>query len=159
MQGVRRIEPNNCGHPERSHRAHGKCQSCYIHQRNSVLGNSYKPATCHPDRRHTAKGLCDKCYRNHIRVASGEVIRRKEQRAVMRAWLEQEKSKPCKDCGKSYPYYVMDFDHVRGEKRKNLGAVYIWKRETLEAEIAKCDLVCSNCHRIRTHLRSQGHSK
>ncbi len=64
------------------------------------------------------------------------------------------KSVPCADCGVQYPPCVMDFDHVTGEKRFNVGNV-VWSRTTtaaLLAEIAKCEVVCSNCHRIRTFL-------
>jgi hypothetical protein len=74
--------------------------------------------------------------------------RRRNQEFVIQA-----KQKPCADCGNEYPSYVMDFDHVRGEKVANLGRL-VNKPATLEAianEIAKCDVVCSNCHRIRTH--------
>ncbi len=48
----------------------------------------------------------------------------------------------------------MDFDHVRGEKKFNLGSVLALNvsAEILDEEIAKCDIVCANCHRIRTHL-------
>ena len=58
------------------------------------------------------------------------------------------------DCGQSFPYYVMDFDHVRGTKIRNLSAG--WQsasRSALEGELAKCEVVCSNCHRIRTFKR------
>ncbi|AJD82175.1 HNH endonuclease [Mycobacterium phage Cosmo] len=49
----------------------------------------------------------------------------------------------------------MDFDHVRGVKEFNIGS-YRTKSYSLQRirdEIAKCDVVCSNCHRIRTHDR------
>lgn len=61
------------------------------------------------------------------------------------------------DCGNSYPHYVMDFDHVRGIKCFNIGATPNLNPslERLMAEIAKCDLVCSNCHRIRTWTRQK----
>ncbi len=60
---------------------------------------------------------------------------------------------PCKDCGVIYPPCVMDFDHVRGEKKYNIGyLVSIGTPRMLEDELAKCELVCSNCHRIRTHI-------
>jgi hypothetical protein len=73
-------------------------------------------------------------------------------RQVLRAYVEGVKSQPCKDCGVSYPPYLMDFDH-RGDKIRNVSdmAHRSVGLETLKAEIAKCDVVCANCHRIRTH--------
>lgn len=66
------------------------------------------------------------------------------------------KSKPCKDCGTQYPPYVMQFDHVRGEKFFDVAMAAGRLRvgyEKLKAEIAKCDVVCANCHAVRTHNR------
>lgn len=60
----------------------------------------------------------------------------------------------CADCGENYPYWIMQFDHVRGEKKFNIGSRK--EKPTLEAvieEIAKCDIVCANCHFNRTHMR------
>lgn len=71
-----------------------------------------------------------------------------------RQFINTFKNEPCADCGNSYPPYVMDFDHVRGDKIANIGEMGTYSLETILAEIAKCDLVCSNCHRIRTHNRS-----
>lgn len=66
------------------------------------------------------------------------------------------KSRPCADCGQSYPPCVMDLDHVRGTKITHLGSgrLYNSTRLTIE-EIAKCDVVCANCHRLRTYHRAQ----
>lgn len=58
------------------------------------------------------------------------------------------------DCGISYPYYVMQFDH-RENKKFTLGKVLHHKLEKVLDEIAKCDLVCANCHAIRTHERGK----
>lgn len=67
----------------------------------------------------------------------------------VREVIEKAKDVPCTDCGEKYPHYVMDFDHRdRATKKINVGATRSMK-ETL-AEIEKCDIVCSNCHRIRT---------
>lgn len=60
-------------------------------------------------------------------------------------------SSSCSDCGISDPV-VLEFDHVRGTKRGNVSKLvrggYSW--ETVLREIAKCDIVCANCHRVRT---------
>lgn len=61
------------------------------------------------------------------------------------------KSVPCKDCGQTYPPYVMDFDHVHGEKRFGISDAIMLNLEDLLVEIEKCDVVCANCHRERTH--------
>jgi len=48
----------------------------------------------------------------------------------------------------------MDFDHVRGRKHKNvMELVPTLSKKKIDEEIAKCEVVCSNCHRIRTHMR------
>lgn len=70
--------------------------------------------------------------------------------------LRGAKRKPCADCAISYPLVCMDFDHVRGTKRFSIGTSVGRRTEDLLAEIAKCDVVCSNCHRIRTQLRRLG---
>ena len=58
------------------------------------------------------------------------------------------------DCKISYPYYMMDFDHVRGTKQANVAElINTLSKKRIDEEIAKCEVVCSNCHRIRTHIR------
>lgn len=68
--------------------------------------------------------------------------------------IREHKSKPCADCGIQYPYYVMDFDHRQGETKViNLANASRMTRPKILEEIAKCDVVCSNCHRERTYQR------
>lgn len=81
---------------------------------------------------------------------------RKDRIARNRAWLiAYKESHPCTDCGNFFPYYVMQFDHL---KDKYLGIARMWAHslERIEQEIAKCELVCANCHAIRTHKRRSG---
>jgi hypothetical protein len=68
------------------------------------------------------------------------------------------KDGPCTDCGVRYPPYVMQFDHVRGVKRLNVSAMAscTYGPAPILAEIAKCDLVCANCHAERTYARKEG---
>ena len=63
------------------------------------------------------------------------------------------KDVPCADCGRRYSYYVMQFDHVRGEKIFNIGASTAAGYHKILAEIAKCEVVCANCHAERGHQR------
>lgn len=59
----------------------------------------------------------------------------------------------CVDCGIAYPPFVMDFDH-RDPTEKKFGLSEKGKCQSYEKQLAeslKCDLVCANCHRMRTH--------
>ena len=82
--------------------------------------------------------------------------RKKHAEVIGYLHLLQE-ANPCKDCGHKYPWYVMEWDHVpeRGKKKyqiatlahRGMTAPGLWK------ELSKCDLVCANCHSIRTYNR------
>ena len=79
--------------------------------------------------------------------------RRKQRRGRHKTLIEALKSVPCADCGQVFPPYVMDFDHL-GEKVAPVSALATtYGTEALTAEIAKCEVVCANCHRIRTYAR------
>lgn len=68
-----------------------------------------------------------------------------------RDFLSFLKDVPCHDCGGRFPSYVMDFDHVRGKKHRPLSQMVHYSVERIQEEVEKCDIVCSNCHRIRSH--------
>lgn len=70
-------------------------------------------------------------------------------------FIRDSKTKPCMDCGNSFPFYVMHFDHVRGTKKFELSKARMRSLEAIEEEMAKCDVVCANCHAVRTWLRNR----
>src|ERR1700680_2712090 len=80
---------------------------------------------------------------------------RKRTEHARRALLVGLKDTPCADCEHEYPSYVMDFDHVRGVKCFNLSRANSrgLSIERILREAAKCDVVCANCYRDRTHQR------
>ena len=99
---------------------------------------------------------------NRERQLKLAILRRNKIRGIMRNYLISLKDKPCTDCGKKYPSYVMDFDHREGEKKEHDIARMIvggWSMQNVKREVEKCEIVCSNCHRIRTHLRLAGLAK
>ena len=113
--------------------------------------------------RHRAAGVrhsyCRDCGR---RLTHNHYTRRKRLYLDrnLRAYNERRemvlkaKSRPCADCGIQYPYYVMDFDHRDGaSKRFSLHSVHSVTKRAILSEIEKCDIVCANCHRERTHRR------
>lgn len=79
-----------------------------------------------------------------------------ERREWFRKFLLEVKSGPCSDCGNKFPVECMDFDHRDGEtKRFSISKMKTHNEVRIREEIAKCDLVCANCHRIRTTKRGQ----
>jgi hypothetical protein len=67
--------------------------------------------------------------------------------------IEAMKDVPCADCARKFPPECMDFDHVSGAKVGNIGQVMFRRREVLEEELSKTEIVCACCHRIRTRSR------
>ena len=67
-----------------------------------------------------------------------------------------KEANPCVDCNNYYPFCVMQFDHLpEFEKSFNIARFHEHTASLSEvkAEMAKCDLVCGNCHAIRGHIR------
>jgi hypothetical protein len=63
--------------------------------------------------------------------------------------LEVLDGSSCIDCGEDDPI-VLDFDHI-GDKRANVSRLALGcSLAVLQAEIARCEVRCSNCHRLRT---------
>ena len=62
---------------------------------------------------------------------------------------------PCADCGHRYAPCVMDFDHRDPNAKRNTVTRMIGRAGTARIldEVAKCDIVCANCHRARTFDR------
>ena len=69
--------------------------------------------------------------------------------------VDYKLSKGCADCGyKDHPA-ALEFDHLPGTKKLfNIGQGRGHTLEAVRAEIAKCEVVCANCHRVRTARRS-----
>lgn len=71
-----------------------------------------------------------------------------------RQWLnEQKQGKLCEDCGVGYPPYVLDWHHLDPDTKLfgiGQGSFRNSKEKILE-EMAKCVLLCANCHREREY--------
>lgn len=109
----------------------------------------------------TRHSFCRACGNNYSRKdyqkhKDRRVHKQKERKQEQRKLLRSLKEVPCADCGIQYPYYVMDFDHREDtEKQFDLseGSKRRLSISRLLEEASKCDIVCSNCHRIRTFNR------
>lgn len=70
-------------------------------------------------------------------------------------FLDGLRSGPCVDCGNTFPPCAMDFDHLPGTV-KLFGIMNRWRSrpwDDMLTEIAKCEIVCACCHRVRTEER------
>ena len=108
----------------------------------------------------------------------GKSYTKEEQRAYDRAWYAKNKAKRiainkayalrnagyisklkletgCTDCGYNKHAEALEYDHTEDNKSFDVGSAvaraYSIKR--ILEEIAKCELVCANCHRVRTSER------
>ncbi len=65
--------------------------------------------------------------------------------------LIELRKNPCTDCGKTFDPVVMEFDH-RDPRTKtgDISALTMATWERIQKELDKCDLVCANCHNIRS---------
>jgi hypothetical protein len=81
--------------------------------------------------------------------------KKNQKKARMREMVHRAKERPCADCGITYPFFVMDFDHVDGDKVAIISKIASTGSVLqLLLELAKCEVVCANCHRARTWKRA-----
>ena len=113
--------------------------------------------------------VCANCHR--IRTRDAEVARPRRppsssprQRIKRRRWEEQAailaqlRDVPCADCRRRFPTCVMDFDHRDPSRKEHTVSRMIigTSPQAILAEAAKCDIVCANCHRVRTNAALSG---
>jgi hypothetical protein len=92
---------------------------------------------------------------NKAKQAAMRATRKKTTLEYVSSYKERH---GCFDCGNHFPARVLDFDHVNDDKEGGI-ATMVTNGDNLEkivAEISKCQVVCANCHRIRTHKRGLG---
>lgn len=84
---------------------------------------------------------------------SRELLRKRNSEYVQ----DIKQSNPCLDCGGYFHYSQMDFDHIGSNKSNTISRMSnsSTSLKKIKEEIDKCELVCSNCHRLRTWNRLQ----
>lgn len=130
------------------------CVTCKIEK---SLDDFNKRARSKDGRQARCRDCIRKWYKDNKKSHIERVnARSKKVRDILRQYVWERKKGPCADCGQTFHPVAMDFDHIRGEKITDVSKM-IAKESSLEdinLEIAKCDLVCANCHRVRTFTRS-----
>lgn len=109
------------------------------------------------DRRNGKSQRCSHCQKERMRAYTEDNktelnAKKRVTYNRMRALLHELKSVPCADCGGTFDPVCMDFDHRDSASKVARVSDLIHNGEAaIMAEVAKCDVVCSNCHRLRTY--------
>ena len=116
------------------------CTTCNKKKENQFM---YSPTKCGP------------CNKEDMKLRYAETGKTKREQRV--AWMNGLKMHPCMDCHNEFPPICMDWDHV-GEKKFEISVAVNQRtpKEEILTELKNCELVCSNCHRIRTQDRRDG---
>ena len=106
-------------------------------------------------------GDCRRAYDRRYYAERGRPARLARTRAwriAARAWMDTLKEgRACLDCGGIFPPCVMHWDHLPGHfKTAEISSMVSSRsREIVLDELAKCELVCANCHVMRTVVRAR----
>lgn len=102
------------------------------------------------------KYCCVRC-RNHNPTKSESTRRYQKGR---RDWLNELKvSSGCAVCGYNEHPAALDFNHISGDKQFNISQDPKRAKSAILEEIAKCEILCANCHRIKTYEGRHWHTK
>lgn len=142
------------------------CTKC---KKEFDLENFYKSKDCKYGRIST----CKPCYREHNKLwrQNGAQKRINERSAELRKLEKNKKQaqersqryisdhreyiyqyllgKYCIDCGTG-DIRILEFDHVFGKKLFGIAMTHGRKKSSVDEEIEKCVIRCSNCHCIKT---------
>jgi hypothetical protein len=133
-----------------------KCVKCQVEKQDTEFGfrKGKKRTRCF---KCDAKYHKDWYYKHRHRRREKQRLRNIKERAESKRKIEEIKSNsPCTDCRLYYDPVCMDFDHLRDKKHNVSDMKHRSWKEVLK-EISKCEIVCANCHRIRTKTRSSTH--
>jgi hypothetical protein len=128
-----------------------KCCTCGLDRPKTEFN---RQAKAHDGLQSRCRACCAEWYTTHkpAHIKNVAELKRKLRREQHVKFCEYLTAHPCIDCGEA-DLRVLDCDHRDPSlKRSNVGTMitsgYPWR--TIAAEIAKCDVRCSNCHRRRT---------
>ena len=119
----------------------------------AIKRGTVRNTECKACKREYNKGWYKKNKDKHI-----QAVGRNNKRYFMEKydWVNELKKNPCTDCRSRFHPCAMDFDHLDPKAKTACISVLLRNRASRKlilAEIAKCELVCANCHRLRTFNR------
>lgn len=91
--------------------------------------------------------LCSKTVKSLVRGEWCSACHTAVRRHAVKSALVAELGGACAHCGFCGHYSAFDFHHTEGKEVTISEAIANCNTTTLRAELSKCSLVCSNCHR------------
>lgn len=119
------------------------CTSCKV----DLPFEKFKARSVHGRQTGQRSSMCNRCL--YVKYTRPDMERKA---AIIKQYkLDQG----CTDCGYNAHSVALEFDHLPGTvKLFNVGQkIGTWSMAKLMAEIAKCEVVCANCHAVRTEGR------
>jgi len=113
-----------------------ECSQCHTRKPKSAFYTSKVDSTEY------IRGECKECHKDNV----------KDREKRLKSWLvDYKKKRSCSRCGFE-DYRALQFHHL-GDKEMGVFemADQGYALETIRAEIAKCELLCANCHSIEHH--------
>jgi len=89
----------------------------------------------------------------HARTRETRIAQKRKRHLELRAWYLDLKRAPCSDCKGVFAPEVMTWDHLPGSVKLDDVANLLQRshsKRVILREIAKSELVCANCHAIRS---------
>ena len=141
----------------------GTSEPCEVFRSCTKCGQSKPGSEFHRSRtgQFSYCGDCRRAYDRRYYAERGKAARLarvRVWRGEARAWMDALKEdRACADCGGIFPPYVMHWDHLPGHLKiaEISTMVGTRRREVVIDELAKCELVCANCHVMRTVVRAR----
>ena len=111
------------------------------------------------------RGGVRNCHRRRTSRRAGHFRTTRQPRPQWEPWqlrnrlflLAVLEASGCADCGEDDPV-VLEFDHRRDKRGRIASLVHVAGLQRLADEVAKCDVRCVNCHRLRT-LATSGNER
>jgi 5-methylcytosine-specific restriction endonuclease McrA len=84
-------------------------------------------------------------------ISCREAAKRSQKRNA--TIIKDEKLKRgCENCGYKKHHVALDFDHIDPTiKRRDIAKMHTTNVKALKEEMQKCQVLCANCHRIKTY--------
>ena len=138
-----------------------KCSSCKkTKNKDEFYKNSTRKDGLQTDCKECTRIRLNKRYRTKEGFRSQRYIwNKKRRRRITQGMFQYLKDKECRDCGNK-DMRVFEFDHLK-DKENSINEMLRkgWSWKNILKEVSKCDIVCANCHRIRTLTRAAENGK